>query len=157
MKKLYQSALKEHYTSPIGKDKHFAASHQSDGYNATCGDEISILLSIHRDSEIINNIGFVTDSCAICTASASILCKLTHGKPLKELRHYFQFLETHLNSREQVTQPQINIDELACLLPVSEHLSRINCALLPWQTALNAIDPSSNKGSEFPVHHSKIM
>jgi len=137
MENLYQDALKAHYKSPVGLDCDIKVSHHFDGYNASCGDEISVFLRI-GNAHIID-IAFKTDSCAICTASASILCQLSVGISLAALKSDYQNLKQRLNNQ---SPEEISLDpsKFECLLPVSHHPSRINCALLPWQTAVAAIN-----------------
>jgi len=138
MKSLYQDALKVHYKSPIGRDREISASHQSDGYNASCGDEISLFLQIDANNNIID-IAFKSDCCAICTASASILCQLSTKSDLATLNSYYQSLKQRLNNQ---TNENIVSDvvEFEGLLSIENHPSRINCALLPWQTAIVAMN-----------------
>ncbi len=147
MNNLYQQALKKHYQAPIGLNKHINISHFSEGYNASCGDEISLSMQVDSRSETIDDISFRSDSCAICTASASILCLLSIGINLETLQSYYQYLKTQLNhpcgslnnslltANHSETQKSAEFD---ILLPISAHPTRINCALLPWQTAIAA-------------------
>jgi len=139
MENLYQDALKAHYKSPIGFNREISVSHQSDGYNASCGDEISLFLQIDANNTIVD-IAFKADCCAICTASASILCQLSTNSNLATLNSCHQYLKQQLNNQAGENITQIDITEFECLLPVANHPSRINCALLPWQTAIAAIN-----------------
>ncbi len=145
MENLYQDALKTHYLNPIGLDEPICASHCSEGYNASCGDEVTILLDINPTGTLVNSIAFENDSCAICTASASLLCQFAVGKELKSIISCYQYLQKSLNKKD-ISKPDNQwfdsntSPEIACLLSISAHPSRINCALLPWQTAIEAFD-----------------
>lgn len=151
MKKLYQADIKAHSFSPIGLDKAIDETHFSEGYNASCGDEIDISLKLNASSKI-DDISFKHDSCAICTASASILCdvSITFNKDrMNEI--YLELLSIlnhnndqpdklpneHLPNHKLLTELS---HSLSILAPVSAYPSRVNCALLPWQTALAAFD-----------------
>jgi len=71
---LYQKALLAEHQKPVGFGIDIEkVSHNAQGYNPACGDEIIIACDITEN--VINHIGFSGDSCAICRASASILCK----------------------------------------------------------------------------------
>ena len=145
MKELYQSALKQHYQTPVGQNKSIIATHAYEGYNASCGDEITFKLRLDHSLKQLENISFDADSCAICTASASILCKLFTKSTVDDLESHFQFLTQHFSGQAQQKSYPINYAELECLLPVRKHISRINCALLPWQTAIKALNAPVNK------------
>ena len=74
---LYQSILIQHSKSPLHYGKLEAFTHFSEGYNPLCGDAISIYLSVKQGT--IEKASFESASCAICTASASILLKAIEG------------------------------------------------------------------------------
>jgi len=136
MDNLYQTALKSHYSKPIGLNRRICVTHCSDGYNASCGDEISITLQIREN--IIDDIAFESDCCAICTASASIMCKISKQKDLTALELFYQQLLVALRPlADNIDTPH---QELKILQPISQYPSRINCALLPWQTAIEAMN-----------------
>jgi nitrogen fixation NifU-like protein len=149
MNNLYQQALKRHYLDPVGLNKRINVSHFSEGYNASCGDEISLSMQVNSNSETICDISFESDSCAICTASASILCRLSIGIDRKTLQSHYQYLKTQLNHPcDSVNNNPLVVNhsetkktaELDILLPIGAHPGRINCALLPWQTAIAAFN-----------------
>ncbi len=157
MEKLYQSALKKHSSSPIGRGRRIEASHFSEGYNASCGDEIDFSLQLNPITGEIDEISFDDDSCAICTASASILCESSLSLTQHKMnRAYLELLsildpENNLNNEQKCDSPITEIPEsLSVLSPVAAHPSRINCALLPWQTALAAFNKpvAANKKNE---------
>ncbi len=129
---LYQQLIIDHNRAPIGKDKAFSFSHAMEGENPSCGDELNLYLKLNQQQ--IENIGFNSDACAICTASASLLCEQLNGKNLEQasamadsLRMYF----LQVNSQQKTAE--IN-NALAPLTAVSKYPSRVNCALLPWST-----------------------
>jgi nitrogen fixation NifU-like protein len=165
MQSLYQDALKRHYKEPLGQKALANPSHQFEGYNASCGDEILFSLQTSNANSMIHEIAFEGDSCAICTASASILCEVTNKQSSHIFNQLHLWLENALressnrdettmkpntdsigNPQQSTTHWTQKLDALAPLLTVSQFPSRINCALLPWQTfakALNApLEPS---------------
>ena len=96
--------------------------------NSICGDEIQIKLIIK--GEKITNIGYQTDSCIYCQASASLLSKIsTNSKKDKiiklcnEAKLFFDKNEENLNKNLK----------LFSKLFVKENLSRKDCILLPFK------------------------
>ena len=75
---LYQSILIQHSKSPSHYGKFEGFTHFSEGYNALCGDAISIYLSVKEGT--IEKASFESASCAICKASASILLEAIEGR-----------------------------------------------------------------------------
>ena len=67
---LYQSILIQHSKSPSHYGKFEGFTHFSEGYNALCGDAITIYLSVKEGT--IEKASFESASCTICKASASI-------------------------------------------------------------------------------------
>jgi len=140
MEQLYQDVLKTHYTTPIGFNKAIDPTHIAEGYNATCGDEITIKIKISKKDQSIKEIAFESDSCAICNASASILCQEILHMDTYSLKHYYQYLESKFKNKISATNDSNIPEQLNSLLEVKTYPTRINCALLPWQTAIDAIN-----------------
>ena len=134
LKALYQETIKKHNLSPIGADIAFAHTHSAEGYNPSCGDELDLYFKLTTAGKI-EKIGFQADACAICKASASMLCEHSHGKSVDSLREDAKHISAAMH-----TQSDIKIASLNALAGVSAHKTRINCALLPWQTLINALD-----------------
>ena len=85
LNQLYQQEIKNHSRNPIGQNREFECTHQAEGYNPSCGDELNVFLRLNHKQEI-EEIGFNSDACAICTASASLLCEHAEGKNLTEVQ-----------------------------------------------------------------------
>ena len=96
--------------------------------NSICGDEIQIKLIIK--GEKITNIGYQTDSCIYCQASASLLSKISMNskkdkiiKLCNEAKLFFDNDEKNLNKNLK----------LFSKLFVKKNLSRKDCILLPFK------------------------
>lgn len=138
MKKLYQDALKQHYQNPMGQHLPINTTHQHDGFNGNCGDEVTISLQLDEQQHSILAIGFESEACAICVASASLLCEMVNQKNKEHFLSGYSFLKQSLNKYQNGKQPIKNIQSLTPLLAIAEFPSRVQCALLPWETALQA-------------------
>ena len=96
--------------------------------NSICGDEIQIKLIIK--GEKITNIGYQTDSCIYCQASASLLSKISMNskkdkiiKLCNEAKLFFDKDEENLNKNLK----------LFSKLFIKKNLSRKDCILLPFK------------------------
>ena len=76
--RLYREAIKRHAADPVGYKQVIDATHQHEEYNALCGDRIEVALRVH--DEHVEAAAFDGEACAICLASASLLCSLAPGE-----------------------------------------------------------------------------
>jgi len=132
---LYQKAMLQHHKSPVGFEKEITATNSAQGVNAACGDEIEV--HAHVIEHQINSLAFHGDSCAICRASASMLCENLAGLSIDEAKKL---------SEKIITSVQDNVafigelaDKFSPLMSVQKFPVRKQCALLPWQTILLAL------------------
>lgn len=127
---LYQQALLQHHKAPIGFEQKFEATYQSKGVNAACGDEIEI--SVQINNGVITALAFSGDSCAICRASASMMCQHL-------IEHRVEGIEVLIdNVINMISSPNDEFpqchEQLHPLLGVRKFPVRKQCAILPWRT-----------------------
>ena len=75
---LYLEAIKQHAADPTGYRQKIDATHQFEEYNPLCGDRILVQLRITQEQ--VEAAAFDGEACAICMASASLLCGNTPGQ-----------------------------------------------------------------------------
>ena len=131
--RLYRDTIKQHAADPVGYRQKIDATHQYEEYNPLCGDRILVQLRI-ADKQV-EAAAFDGEACAICMASASLLCDNTPGHPVSRLEDLHDRLQAALGSSEEID----GIDELKPLLGVRPFPSRIRCATLPWTAARKAL------------------
>ena len=147
---LYREAIRRHAAQPVGYRQPLAATHRHEEYNALCGDRIEVSLRI--SGEAVEAAAFDGEACAICLASASLLCSLAPGRTVADLRALNDLLHEALrvpagaasaaNEQESRLKPLPQQDlpeELQPLLGVRPYPSRIRCATLPWTAAVSAL------------------
>ena len=130
---LYREAIKRHAAKPTGYRQEIDATHQFEEYNPLCGDRILVQMRIRQEQ--VEAAAFDGEACAICMASASLLCEHTPGKSVRHLQDLHDRLLTALDSDEHID----GIDPLKPLLGVKSYPSRIRCATLPWIAASKAL------------------
>lgn len=134
---LYQSILTQHSKSPLNFGKLEAFTHFSVGYNPLCGDAISVYLLVKQGT--IEKASFESASCAICTASASILLEAIEGIEKESFisiqNEFSQILEDGSKGQSDTLSPDI-----LAFQGIKHFPSRRNCALLPWTTLKEALD-----------------
>ena len=137
---LYRDAIKRHAAEPVGYRVPIDATHRHEEYNPLCGDRIEVALIVRDGS--VDAAAFDGEACAICMASASLLCSLAPGQTPPELRALGRLLQQSLGIP---AAPDPGRDhELPCplrpLLGVRPYPSRIRCATLPWTAAVRALE-----------------
>jgi nitrogen fixation NifU-like protein len=130
----YQALVLEHHRHPRNFGTLAGFSHAADGANALCGDRLRIELDCRAGR--IAALRFHGESCAIATASASMMSELVIGADAATIAA----LEARLGALiagEVDTAPELGA--AAALAVLRHHLIRRKCALLPWATLRAAL------------------
>jgi len=131
--RLYREAIRRHAASPVGYRQEIHPTHHYEEYNPLCGDRI--LMQLRLIDEKVEASAFDGEACAICMASASMLCEQLSGKPVDRLHRLHDMLHKALGGEEGLQ----DMEALKPLLGVRHYPSRIRCATLPWTAAVKAL------------------
>ncbi len=118
----------QHYNNPTNKglinDDTYLISNTN---NESCIDEVNLMVKI--DNNIITDIRFNGEACAICTSSTSIMIETLLGKTVEQAREIYSNFEKMLDGQDYNNEllEQANVYNDICTQP-----SRKKCALLPW-------------------------
>lgn len=137
---IYTELIMEHSTSKHNKRKLDKANACEHGHNPSCGDEITLELNFNGD--IIDDLAFTGQGCAISQASTSMMIDLIKGKSKEEA---LQLVETFIGmiKREIKDDEQLIILEDAMVLKnISNMPARVKCAVLAWHTLKEAVEKS---------------
>ena len=143
---IYRETLLAHNEQPHNFHALSHPTHQSDGHNPLCGDEITVYLRIENDR--IKEISFTGQGCAICKASASLMTLRLEGQTTADAEKDAQKILKWLNDAT-AEQPE-NLGELEALLGVRKFPMRVKCATLAWHAFLKALNQpaGSDAGKE---------
>ena len=146
---LYQSVILDHNRKPRNYGEMGAADRTAQGRNPLCGDEMTLWLKL--DGDVISDVSFVGQGCAISKASASIMTTVVKGKTRSqatELFERFHGLVTGQPQADTVNANKTTDDAAARRMEVFSGVSRfpirVKCAILAWhalRTALNDATP----------------
>jgi nitrogen fixation NifU-like protein len=143
LRDLYQEVVFDHNRNPRNFRVIEDADRKVEGFNPLCGDRITLYLKLTGD--LIADISFQGQGCAISTASASLMTELIKGKTLEEAEELFHAFHAIVTGKDDELKLK-ELGKLAVLAGVRQYPSRIKCATLPWHSLEAAI-----KGSEQPV------
>jgi len=132
---LYQDIVLEHKRAPRNFGPLAGATHQAEGTNPQCGDQISVALKIEQDR--IADVRFQGQGCAICMASSSMMTEAIKGAPTDAARQLQTRFRSVLTCTEEPDAAYLG--KLISLAGVARYPSRIKCALLGWHALGHAL------------------
>lgn len=139
LQELYQQVILDHSRSPRNFCKLAVANRISEGHNPLCGDRVTVYLLI--EDEVIREVSFLGEGCAISKASASIMTEMLKGKTRTEAKAIFD------KFHEMITTGTPNLDELGKLgvfAGVNKFPARVKCAILPWHAVAATLEGQQN-------------
>lgn len=143
LKSLYQEVIIDHSKRP----RNFKMLDDYDltavGHNPLCGDNLKVFVKM-RDN-LIEDVSFVGDGCAISKASASLMTEIVKGKNIAEFTQIFQDFHQLVTSE----QPNLaDLGKLRALLGVRDYPARVKCATLAWHTLDAALNNKNHAKTE---------
>ena len=136
---IYTELIMEHSSSKHNRRTLENPSVCEKGHNPSCGDEISLELKFNGD--IIEDMAFTGQGCAISQASTSIMIDLIKGKNKEEA---MKLVETFIGmiKREITDDEKLEVLEDAFVFKnISNMPARVKCAVIAWHTLKEAITP----------------
>ena len=138
---LKREIILDNYQNP----KHFGNPNSNDYIKVnmnskSCIDEVNIYLKL-KDN-IIEDIMFDGEACAICTSSASIMTNLLLGKTKEEA---LNIINNFNNMIEEKEYDKDVLEEALVYDTIYKQPNRIKCATLSWIGAKNAITGENNE------------
>jgi nitrogen fixation NifU-like protein len=133
---LYQEVILDHYKNPQHKGLNSEYSAQVHHVNPSCGDEITLNLTLSE--ELISAISWDGQGCSISQASVSMLCDLLVGKSLLQADVIVKsFSELMASKGTSTGDPEI-LEDAVVFAGVSKFPGRVKCALLGWMAFKDA-------------------
>ena len=135
LRELYQEVIFDHNRKPRNYRPMPDANRHADGHNPLCGDQLTVYL--HIEDEIVRDVSFVGQGCAISTASASLMTEAVKGRDVELATTLQQHFRAVLTGEEDPEDAPLG--KLVSLAGVRQYPSRIKCALLGWHALMHAI------------------
>ncbi len=138
---LKRSIILENYQNPKNKglieDDSYLKANMN---NASCIDEVNVMLKI--DDDIIKDVKFDGEACAICTSSASIMTEVLIGKSKEEAKKILINFVKMINEEEYDADV---LEEAVVYDDIYRQPNRKKCALLPWMAIEKIIKQLDNE------------
>jgi nitrogen fixation protein NifU and related proteins len=143
LRELYLEMVTDHAKNPRNRGKVEPCTHIGTGHNPLCGDKIVVTVSTKKD--VIENVKFDGEGCAISTASADLMAEILVGKNIEEAKALFSSFHSLL-TEESGTESVPR--KLAVFSGVREFPMRVKCATLAWHTIISALDGGGETTTE---------
>jgi nitrogen fixation NifU-like protein len=143
LKELYQQVILDHNKSPRNFRKMDNASSTAEGYNPLCGDHIDVYVLVEDD--IVKDVSFKGEGCAISKASASVMTSMLKGKTKEEAEKLFNKFHDLVTGKLGNDLDTDELGKLAVFAGVQEFPVRVKCASLAWHTMMNALKGKQEK------------
>jgi nitrogen fixation NifU-like protein len=133
---LYKEVILDHYRAPRNKgrlDPHDVALERN---NPLCGDEIELFLQF--DGDDVTGIAFEGKGCSISQASASMMTEKIKGLSVKDAAALADSIKALMAGAEDGDEKTLG--DLVSLKGVVKYPVRIKCALLGWNTLVEALE-----------------
>ncbi len=133
MKQLYQELILDHNKNPRNFRVIQDSDYASKGHNPLCGDKLELFVKINGEN-IIEDVSFVGDGCAISKASASMMTTAVKGKTIEEARTLFHQFHDMSTGKLDIAEHPNQLGKLAIFAGVRDLPARVKCATLAWHT-----------------------
>ena len=137
LEELYKEVILDHYRAPRNKGRLDPHDVMLERNNPLCGDELELYLKLEGDD--LEGISFEGKGCSISMASASMMTERVSGLGVKEAATLAESIKRMMAGEEEgiLTRGVSGIRQY----PV-----RIKCALLGWNTLLEALEEGGARG-----------
>ena len=126
--------LMEHSSNPDYKFELDDFTHEHEGVNPSCGDEMVLRVRLSDDGDVIEEVAFTGSGCAVSQASADIMAELLTGETVDEAKRLTALFFRMIQGDELDEDDKEDLDEAYELEAISRMPARVKCAELAWRT-----------------------
>jgi len=135
---LYQELIVDHSRRPRNYRRLENPTHQAEGFNPLCGDRVKVYVDL--ENNVVRDISFEGEGCAISKASASLMTETIKGKSKAEVEQlFFRFRDLATG-----TGDGSGLGKLAVFSGLRGFPARVKCATLVWHTLHAALGQTAN-------------
>lgn len=140
---LYQEIIMDHAGRPRNYSVMPDPSFTVEAENPMCGDELTLCVKTSEDGLRIEKTQFTGQSCAICTASASLLTTKIRSLSMSDAEKFSRTFQEMLKRTPETSVEDCEpLGNLQVLEGVRKFPMRVKCATLAWHALDQAIAQS---------------
>ena len=139
LEQMYQDVILDHYKHPHhrGLREPFAA--EVHHVNPTCGDEVTLRVSLSDDGEQVTDVSYDGQGCSISQAATSVLTDLVVGRTVGDALKTVTAFTEMVSSRGTIAGDEDTLGDAVAFAGVSKYPARVKCALLGWLALKTAV------------------
>lgn len=134
---LYEEVILDHNRAPRNWGEIPDATSRVQGTNPLCGDRLTLTLKVEGD--VIADVKFTGEGCAISKASASMMTQAIKGKTRTEAEHLFEGFHDLVTGRAGDT-PDPSLGSLRAFAGVARFPTRVKCATMAWHALREGLE-----------------
>lgn len=142
LEEMYKEVILDHYRSPHGQGLRDPFEVEVQHVNPTCGDEITLRLTLDRQSDteaVVSGLSYQAQGCSISQASASVMFDQVQGQSLTVGLATLDEFGKLMRSAVEESQPDEELlGDAIAFSGVAKYPARVKCALLPWMAFKDA-------------------
>ena len=141
---LYREIILDHYRNPRNRGELQPPALHATGHNPLCGDEIEVYLDVEGDT--VRDVKIAGQGCSISQSSASMMSAAVKGKSVDEVRAIVRRFKQMMSIDEPDAAgeaEQVALGDIEALQGVVKFPVRIKCAVLAWNTLIEALESSA--------------
>ncbi|MEE3927984.1 iron-sulfur cluster assembly scaffold protein [Mycoplasmopsis ciconiae] len=126
---LAREVIMKSYISPENKDNLENKQNIITKFSTTCADKLQYVFEVQNN--VIKNLNFDAQGCAIFLASTDILFSTIKNKSVEQALEIIDIYNNFVDNNDSITQEQLQkIGNLWVFFNVKKHLNRLVCARL---------------------------
>ncbi len=142
---LYEEVILDHNRSPRNWGELPDATQRVQGTNPLCGDRLTLMLKL--DGDVITDVRFTGEGCAISKASASMMTQAIKGKSRSQAESLFEQFHDLVTGKTE-TPAASALGSLRAFAGVARFPTRVKCATMAWHALREAlVEGETEKGS----------
>jgi len=126
---LYESLVLEHSRKPRNFGKLTCNCHSQKGKNPSCGDHLELFIELNN--QIIKDVKFEGEGCALSMSSASLMTQAIKNKNLNDVQQLLNQFILFINENKELDE---SYEPLHIYKNVHNFPLRVKCVILPWRT-----------------------
>ena len=140
---MYQEVILDHYKHPHHRGLRAPFHAESFQVNPTCGDEVTLRVTLSDDGETVADVSYDSQGCSISQAATSVLADQVIGASVGDALASVAAFTEMISSRGAVEGDEELIGDGVAFAGVSKYPARVKCALLGWMAFKDALTSAS--------------
>ena len=148
LEQMYQEVILDHYKHPHHRGLREPFNAEVHHVNPTCGDEVTLRVSLSEDGEQVDDISYDGQGCSISQAATSVLADQVIGQSVGDALKTVEAFNEMITSRGMIEGDEDVIGDGIAFAGVSKYPARVKCALLGWMAFKAAVADATARDLE---------